>query len=241
MTTRKTGDTPPRKRGTAASGARSTGKRPRATPAKRGGKGRKPGTPWPAATREEAVTLLREEGMAAAHDVTGVPKATLSKWAKTEGIELDEAARARTANAVEAVRERAARVKVDTVTLLEDHLGEAGSYLTAIVTANAAAAEAIAGLSDEQLVAIVDEETGEVRIAITDEGVARSKKLALALDGLPLAVRDAEGIVTRAIHDLQLLRGEATERGELVVEFGGIPRPNPRTVEVDQHAEPDAD
>ena len=37
-------------------------------------------------------------------------------------------------------------------------------------------------------------------------------------------MRDAEGILTRAIHDLQLLNGEATERGELVVDFA-VPRP----------------
>jgi hypothetical protein len=187
------------------------------------------------------VTLLREEGMAAAHDATGVPKATLSKWARVEGIDLGDAAKARTASATEAVRERAARARVDTVKLLEDHLGEAGSYLAAVVTANALAAEAIVGLAPEALVPIVDPETGEVRIGITDETVARTKTLALALSSLPLAVRDAEGIVTRAIHDLQLLKGEATERGELVVEFGGIPRPHPATQEVDQHAEPDDD
>lgn len=183
---------------------------------------------------------MREEGVAAAHDVTSVPKATLSRWAKAAGIELDEAARARTATAAQAVRERAERAKLDTVKLLEDHIGEAGSYLSAIVTANAAAAEAIAGLSDEALTVTVDDD-GNVSVAVKDEATARLRKLAMVLDTLPLAVRDAEGIVTRAIHDLQLLRGEATERGELVVEFGGIPRPDPSATEVHQLEDPDQD
>lgn len=220
-----------------ATSSRSTSKRARAKPAA----AKRRGTAYPAEQRAEAVTLLREEGMAAAHDVTGIPKGTLSRWAKAEGIDLGDEARARTATAVEAVRERAARAAVDTVKLLEDHLGEAGSYLSAVVTVNATAAEAIAGLSDEAIAIVIDPETGIPHIEFKDPEVAKLRKLAAALDTLPLAVRDAEGIVTRAIHDLQLLKGEATERGELVVEFGGIPRPDPRKVKVDQHDEPDED
>lgn len=225
-------NTPRKTPRTAGSSARSTSKRAGATPRRRGA--------WPEATKAEALTLLGEEGVAAAHDVTGVPKATLSRWAKAAGIELEEGTRKRTAHAAEAVRERAERAKLDTVKLLEDHIGEAGSYLSAIVTANAAAAEAIAGLSDEALTVVVDDD-GNVSVAVKDEATAKLRKLAMVLDTLPLAVRDAEGIVTRAIHDLQLLRGEATERGELVVEFGGIPRPDPSATEVTQLTDPDED
>lgn len=225
MTGKGRGGKTPKSPRSAGRSARSTDKRAGATPRAR--------TRWPEETKAEALTLMREEGVAAAHDVTGVPKATLSRWAKAAGVDLDEAARARTATAAQAVRERAERAKLDTVKLLEDHIGEAGSYLSAIVTVNAAAAEAIAGLSDEALTVTVDDD-GNVSVAVKDEDTAKLRKLAMALDTLPLAVRDAEGIVTRAIHDLQLLRGEATERGELVVEFGGIPRPDPSAVEVDQ-------
>ena len=225
---------PPAKRpARAPSSTRSKTKRAPAKPARRT-------TAYPAETRATAETLMREESVAAAHDVTGVPKPTLCRWAKAAGIDVGEAARRQTANATEAVRERVARAKLDTVTLLEDHLGEAGSFLSAVVTVNAAAAEAIAGLSDEALVVTVDED-GIPHVSIADEATAKLSRRAHALAGLPLAVRDAEGIVTRAIHDLQLLRGEATERGELVVEFGGIPRPDPRAVKVDQHPEPDDD
>lgn len=232
MTTKGQGGKTPKSPRSAGRSARSTDKRAGATSKAR--------TRWPDKVKAEALTLLREEGMAAAHDVTSVPKATLSRWAKAEGIDLDEGARQRTATAAQAVRERAERAKLDTVKLLEDHIGEAGSYLSAIVTANAAAAEAIAGLSDEALTVTVDDD-GNVSVAVKDEGTARLRKLAMVLDTLPLAVRDAEGIVTRAIHDVQLLRGEATERGELVVEFGGIPRPDPGAVEVDQLTAADED
>lgn len=232
MTGKERGGKRPTTPRSAGGSARSTDKRAGATPRAR--------TRWPDETKAEALTLMREEGVAAAHDVTGVPKATLSRWAKAAGIDLEEGTRKRTASAAEAVRERAERAKLDTVKLLEDHIGEAGSYLSAIVTANAAAAEAIAGLSDEGLTVTVDED-GNVSVQIADEGTAKLRKLAMALATLPLAVRDAEGIVTRAIHDLQLLRGEATERGELVVEFGGIPRPDPSATEVTQLEDPDAD
>lgn len=208
--------------------ARSKGKGARATSSS---KPKRRTTAYPAEVKDEALTLMREEGMAAAHDVTRVPKATLHRWAKAAGLDLGEDARRRTASATEAVRERVERARVDTVRLLEDHIGEAGSYLSAIVTANAAAAEAIAGLSDEAI-EVTTADDGTVTVTVTDEGTARLRKLALVLDTLPLAVRDAEGIVTRAIHDLQLLRGEATERGELVVEFGGIPRPDPKGQQV---------
>lgn len=218
---------PPTPAATAPRGARSKTKGARAT---RSSTAKRRTTAYPAEVKDEALTLMREEGMAAAHDATGVPKATLHRWAKAASIDLGEDARRRTAAATEVVRERVAQAKVNTVQLLEDHIGEAGSYLSTIVRANAAAAEAIAGLDPGSLrvVTFNDEEVVEV----DDEQAEALAKLARALGDLPLAVRDAEGIVTRAIHDLQLLRGEATERGELVVEFGGIPRPDPAAQDV---------
>lgn len=206
--------------------ARSKSKGARATSSS----GKRRTTAYPAKVRAEAETLMREEGMAAAHDATGVPKATLSRWAKAASIDLGEDARRRTAAATEVVKERVERARVDTVRLLEDHIGEAGSYLSTIVRVNAAAAEAIAGLDPSALELVMFE--GEEVVEVNDEAAKALAKLARALGDLPLAVRDAEGIVTRAIHDLQLLRGEATERGELVVEFGGIPRPDPRGQDV---------
>lgn len=230
--TDKRRETPPATAARAPRGARSKSKGARATPA-----AKRRTTAYPAEVKVEALTVLREEGVAAAHDATGVPKPTLCRWAKAAGIDVGEEARRRTASATEVVRERVAQARVNTVQLLEDHIGEAGSYLSTIVRANAAAAEAIAGLAPEALRVVTFE--GEEVIEVDDEQAQALAKLARALGDLPLAVRDAEGIVTRAIHDLQLLRGEATERGELVVEFGGIPRPDPSAQDVQTFAHDD--
>lgn len=194
------------------------------------GKGRRT-TPYSVEQRAEALRLLETEGTAHAHKVTGVPKPTLTRWAKAAGIDTGEVARRRTASATEAVRARAAEVKATTVELLEGHLAQAGTFLTTIAGVNARAAQLIAS-GDPGLIEVKVGMGGPYAVLRDGSEAAELGKVALALDGLPLAVRDAEGIVTRAIHDLQLLAGEATERGELIVEFGGIPRPDPSSVEV---------
>ena len=189
--------------------------------------------PYPEATKAKALAQLEAEGMAATHAATGVPKATLSRWAKAAGVDLEEQARQRTAAATEAVRARAAEVTAGTVELLEQHIAQAGEYLATVAGVNALAA---------QLITRADPAGIEVNVGmagpyavVTDEQAAEVSKVALALAGLPLAVRDAEGLLTRAIHDLQLLRGEATERGELVVEFN-VPRPTPPAGDVPEIA-----
>ena len=183
--------------------------------------------------RAEALRLVESQGTAHAHKVTGVPKPTLTRWAKAAGVDTEEAARRRTAAATEAVRARAAEVKLGTVELLEQHIAQAGEYLATVAGVNALAA---------QLITRADPAGIEVNVGmagpyavVTDEQAAEVSKVALALAGLPLAVRDAEGLLTRAIHDLQLLRGEATERGELVVEFN-VPRPTPPAGDVPEIA-----
>lgn len=169
-----------------------------------------------------ALTLLREEGMAAAHDVYGIPKGTLGRWAKAEGIDLTGAAVERTRAASAATAERHAVARLSTVQLLEQHVERAADYLSNVLEANAEAAALIQAL-DPDLIKITASIAGPVA-TLEDEQAQDAGKRALAIAGLPLAVRDAEGILTRAIHDLQLLKGEATERGELVVEFA-VPRP----------------
>lgn len=199
-------------------------KAPRATtPARSTPKSaRTAGKPYDEATKAKALAMLERDGMAEAHTRTGVPKATLSRWAKAAGIDLGEQARARTAVATEHVRARAVEVTAGTVELLEAHLAQAGDYLATVAGVNALAARAIAGLPPDKLERYVTL-AGE-RVRITDAQADELVMLAEALDALPLAVRDAEGMVTRAIHDLQLLKGEATERGTLRVEFA-VPRP----------------
>ena len=196
-------------------------KRPRAARSK--GKTREAGRPYPPKVKAEALEVLQAEGMAAAHKATGVPKPTLTRWAKAAGIDVGELARARTANATEAVRARAAEVTASTVELLEAHVAQAGDYLGTLAGVNALAARLIAGVDPAKLQRVTT--LAGTTIAVDDDEVDDVVKVAQALAGLPLAARDAEGILTRAIHDLQLLKGEATERGELVVEFT-VPRPH---------------
>lgn len=185
---------------------------------------RKAGQPYPEATKAKALAMLEADGMAEAHRRTKVPKATLSRWARAAGVDLGEQARQRTAAATEAVRARSAEVSASTVELLEQHIAQAGEYLATVVGVNALAAQRIAG-ADPDLIKINVGVAGPYAV-VEDADAQEVSKVALALAGLPLAVRDAEGLLTRAIHDLQLLRGEATERGELLVEFN-VPRPTP--------------
>ena len=181
--------------------------------------------------RTEALRLIETQGTAHAHKVTGIPKPTLTRWAKAAGIDTGAAARRQTAAATEAVRRRAAEVKLTTVQLLEAHVAQAGHYLATVAGANAHAADIIAAL-DPDLIEERATIAGPVYIP-TDPAAHAAKKRAAALADLPLNPRDAEGILTRAIHDLQLLKGEATERGELVVDFT-VPRPTADTPVVDE-------
>lgn len=213
MTPRKTTPKTPAK---AATRARSTTKR--ATPAPRQG----PRGAYSEEQRAEALRLVEEHGTAHAHRVTGVPKGTLSRWTKAAGIDTKAIDRRRTANATEAVRARSAEVKLGTVELLEQHIAQAGDYLATVAGVNALAAQLIAR-ADPDRISIATGIAGPYAV-VEDEQAQEVAKVALALAGLPLAVRDAEGLLTRAVHDLQLLRGEATERGELLVEFD-VPRP----------------
>ena len=172
--------------------------------------------------RAEALRLVEEHGTAHAHRVTGVPKQTLSRWTKAAGIDTAAIERQRTAAATEATRARAAEVSRSTVELLEQHIAQAGEYLATVAGVNALAAQLIAR-ADPDRIKIATGIAGPYAV-VEDELAAEVSKVALALAGLPLAVRDAEGLLTRAVHDLQLIRGEATERGELLVEFN-VPRP----------------
>lgn len=183
-------------------------------------------TPYTEEERAEALRLVESQGTAHAHRATGIPKQTLSRWSAAARIDTHGAARARTASATEATRARAAEVRLSTVEILEGHIAQAGHYLATLAGVNARAAQLIAA-ADPDTITIATGLAGPYAV-VTDPEASELAKVALALAGLPLAPRDAEGILTRAIHDLQLLKGEATERGELVVEFQ-VPRPSATT------------
>lgn len=194
--------------------------------------GTKRATPYDEATKAKALAQLEAEGMAATHAATGIPKGSLGRWAKAAGLDLGAQARARTAAATEHVRARSAEVAVSTVAQLEAHLAQAGDYLVTVAGVNALAARALAQLDPEKIGRTAT--LGGFVYTVDDPLADGLVKLAAAIDTLPLAVRDAEGMVTRAIHDLQLLKGEATERGTLRVEFA-VPRPTASTEPVPEY------
>jgi hypothetical protein len=195
------------------------------TPARSASKSaRKPGQPYDAEAKAKALAVLEAEGMAEAHRRTKVPKATLSRWAKAAGVDLEGAAQDRTRAAAATVRARAAEVTVGTVAQLEAHVAQAGDLLATVAGVNALAARLIAQVDPAKVKRVAN--LGGFDYLVDDPDVDEVLRVAGAIGTLPLAVRDAEGILTRAIHDLQLLKGEATERGELVVEFS-VPRPQP--------------
>lgn len=206
--------------------------RPRERPASKARAAtRTAGKPWPPKVRDEAVEYMREHGVAATHQRTGIPKATLSVWARKHGVDLGEQARTRTAKANAAVITKHAEARLTTAELLERIVEQSAMYLDTIARVNHDAAHLIAAVPAEQLVEA--QSLAGPYVVIQDPEAAAAKRRAMALDGLPLAVRDAVGALTRGIHDLQLLTGQATERGELVVDFAGAPRPSRADLDVD--------
>lgn len=179
---------------------------------------------YPDEVRERALEVMRVDGLAAAHEATGVPKATLSRWGRDAGVDLGAAVeRSRAASSA-----RAAQLADTTVGRLEYIL----DLSTTVISRHMEALADVAELDDDDL-GRWSAELG--RFIPPDDRSATSKALRrqqlLASSGVPL--RDLVGVTTRAIHDLQLLRGEATERGEVSVSFA-VPRPDPSTVVVVQ-------
>lgn len=187
--------------------------------------------------RRVALELIEAAGIAAAHGSTGIPKATLSRWAKAAGIELDEQTRARTRAATGAAEAKAAELKVTTVDRLERILDDQLATLEAIGKLERRAAEAALNPADGAHLLRVERSSIGRTVELDDDTAAG----ALALSRLvseSITKRDVVGAATRAVHDLQLLKGDATERGAIVVRFG-IPRPN--AADADAQAVDEAD
>ena len=178
-----------------------------------------PRTPYDVEVRERALALVQVDGLAAAHAATGVPKATLSRWAREAGVDVPGGTEQRRA----AGQARAERMRAALLDHLEEAALAAADYQLAVTTANLDAARAIqeACRAGAQLVA--DPVTGD--LTLDDPVAAAAIRRARLLNAL-LPVRDAVGVTTRAVHDLQLLRGEATERAAVNVVFA-VPRPVP--------------
>lgn len=168
--------------------------------------------PWPDDVRERALELLRVDGLAAAHHDTGVSKPTLTRWARAAGIDLGAAAE-QTRHATTA---RGAQLAEATTTRLEQIIELSTRGLVRRLEANADAAEL-----DEADLGEWSAELGTY-LPAGEEAAAAVRRYRHLASLEP--TRDLVGTLTRAVHDLNLLRGEATERGDVVVNFG-IPRP----------------
>lgn len=192
----------------------------------------RPRTAYPPEQKAAAVAMMRGSGIAATHRATGVPKGTLSGWARAAGIDLGEAARARTAAATAHVEAAVAEVKLTTVNRLERILeAELDTHADRLELERALSrqlARVLAGdlvdADDHPFRLMRGESAATVMLRDPDGDLAQLVG-ALELLNATSPKRDTVGAWTRAVHDLALLRGEATERGDVLVTFG-IPRPD---------------
>ncbi|WP_288797808.1 hypothetical protein [uncultured Arsenicicoccus sp.] len=181
-------------------------------------------------TREGALELFRDgASLADVHRQTGVPKPTLTRWRQAAGVpNTVNADRARLAAATAASLAVRAEARLTMLQQLERNVESAGAILGALLEAGVEFTDAVAELDPSRVESFRDPDSGRVSVAVDDPAATAALKRAQALTQLPVEVRDLVGIHTRGIHDLQLLKGEATERGAVVVEFA-LPRP-PRPV-----------
>lgn len=160
------------------------------------------------AEREQALALLAELGLAAAHRQTGVPKPTLARWSADAGV-TKHSDTERNARQTEAARAARART-------VEETRAELVELLSAVAVTGAQLELTLLdpshALARERFPYIVDEDTGEAH-----------PMLAARLDQIV-------GARTRAIHDLNLLTGKATSNAAVVVRLE-VPRPDPRAAD----------
>lgn len=145
------------------------------------------------ALRAAALAVYVEQGLAAAHRQTGVPKSTLRDWARAAGVSEAVAAPVETAAAT------------------------AAQLATNRSLAAQARERAIERLASTALKGVVlEERLIDVASAALEEAGSGTLQTATAsrleiMGGFP-QLRAIVGSRTRAIHDLQLLTDEATER-----------------------------
>lgn len=182
---------------------------------------------WTPEQREKALQAIRETGsIREASRQTGVPKMTLSDWAKDDGIDLAARARERTAAANDVTRATGAEARAALIEKLEAQALDAAET---IGTAMRYTRELSHALADLDVVTLTDPDTGRVSVEF-DGDAADTARAAVAkvtaLTTLPIPMRDIVGIQTRAIHDIALLSGDPTERTQTQVVFA-VPRPRP--------------
>jgi hypothetical protein len=175
----------------------------------RGKGGANPAAPIPQATRTRAVEIYAAQGMAAAHAATGCAKSSIRRWALRVGVEAGNAA---------AVAQSAAATEVS---LARRREATAAARATLIeLQASIAIQASQVELAVLESVAAVAADQAVLRAPGPDEALPASlRRLQAILSGPRLS--ELVGAKTRAIHDLQLLDGQATEQpeGGLTVRF----------------------
>lgn len=147
--------------------------------------------------RTEAVELYLATGITQANRVTGIPRRTLQAWMVEAGHDPAELTPANRRNSGLANLEKARQVTRDRAAERRDELlpklvalaHRGADAQMRILEAHAAIAEKVAGGGN-----------------VSDRDLENLK----ALKGVEL--RDVVGVTTRAIHDLQLILGDATSR-----------------------------
>lgn len=193
-------------------------------------------TAYPADVKARALEdLARTRDLAGVHARHDVSKSTLSRWAKAAGVDLAGPARERTATAHAATTAKVAEVRVTTTDRLERVLeAELATHGTRVHLEQALTRELDSALAGDleargEVFRLMRGDTGPTIMLRDPDSHLAQLVAALELLNVTVPKRDTVGAWTRAVHDLNLLRGEATERGDVVVRFG-IPRPDTTVV-----------
>lgn len=175
---------------------------------------------WSDQAKQEALDALRAEGalIGDVHKKTGIPKATLTRWAQMEGIPTVERRQVLEAQAVH--RAQASLARSDR---FDDYLAsiqtKAGRLVETVVGTNAEWAEAVQASTAEDWEVKVNPVTGEEWVRPTRAELQLLRKRVLALRQMSVELPHAIGAFTRATHDRQLLAGRATENQAVQVVF----------------------
>ncbi len=175
---------------------------------------------WSEQAKQDALTALTAPDalIADVHKSTGIPKATLVRWAKDAGIAMPEHRKALEAHAV-----TRAKGTLATADRFDDYLAsiqtKAGRLVETVVGTNAEWAEAVAASSEGDWEVKVNPVTGEEWVRPTSRDLQVLRKRVLALRQMSVELPHAIGAFTRATHDRQLLAGRATENQAVQVVF----------------------
>lgn len=148
---------------------------------------------WTADQRAQALDVLESEGLAAAHQATGVPKPTILRWEAEAGP----------------VRRTHPDQPIPAAGELVDVPARSGTKETEAATAER-----------RRKLDAARENRAILLSAAASKALTRTLE---RLDDPDVALRDLVGVWTRAEHDLALITGHATEHAEIVVTFNVPP------------------